>query len=58
MDKKKLKDYNITGGETIEMTALLLGGTKNTKVSTQRQLNVERETKRKASEPYIDVSGF
>ena len=36
---------------------LLLGGTKNKSLSPT-SLNVERETKRKASEPYIDVSGL
>ena len=43
-------------GETIEMTALLLGGTKN-KGLCPTSMNVERETKRKASEPYNEVSG-
>ena len=57
MDKKTLKDNNITGGETIGVTALLLGGTKNKSLSPT-PMNVERETKRKASEPYIDVSGL
>ena len=42
-------------GETIEMTALLLGGTKNKSLSPT-SMSVERETQRKASEPYIDVS--
>ena len=36
MNNKTLKDYNITGGETIEMTALPLGGTRNKSLS-QRQ---------------------
>ena len=55
--QKTLKDYNINGGETIEMTALLLGGTKNKSLSPT-SMNVGRETKRKDSEPYIDVSGL
>ena len=29
MDKVLMKEYNISGGETIEMTAKLLGGMKN-----------------------------
>ena len=33
MDKKTLKDYNMTGGETIEMTTFLLGGTKHKSLS-------------------------
>ena len=44
-------------GERIEMTALLLCGTKNKSLSTT-SMSVERETQRKASEPYIDVSGL
>ena len=39
------------------MTALLLGGTKNKSLSPT-SMNVGRETKRKDSEPYIDVSGL
>ena len=57
MDKKTLKDYNMNEGETIEMTALQLGGTKNKSLSPT-SMSVERETKRKASEPYIDVCGL
>ena len=58
MDKKNVEGFtNIAEGETIEMTALLLGGTKN-KSLCPTPMNVEREIKRKASEPYIDVSGL
>ena len=57
MDKKKtLKDYNMNEGEKIEMTAFLLCGTKNKSLSPT-SMSVERETQRKASEPYIAVSG-
>ena len=41
--------------ESIEMTALLVGGTKN-KGHSPTSMKVERETKRKASEPWTDVS--
>ena len=44
-------------GETIEMTALLLGGTKNKSLSPT-PMNAEREKKRKESEPYNDGSGL
>ena len=46
MDNKTLKDYSITGGETIEMTALLLGGTKN-KILSPTPMNVERRSRRR-----------
>ena len=52
-----MKDYNITGGETIEMTALLLGGTKHKSLSPA-PMDAERDKKRKESEPYIDVTGL
>ena len=54
MDNKTLKDWNIIGRVTIEMTALLLGGTKHKSLSP---MQAERDKKRKESEPYIDVSG-
>ena len=41
----------------IEMTAFLLSGTKNKSLSPT-PMSVEWDTKRKASEPYIDVSGL
>ena len=44
-------------GETIELTALPLGGTKN-KCPSPTLMSVERETKRKAFEPYIHISGL
>ena len=51
-----MKDYSVNEGETIEMTALLLAGTKNKSLSPA-PMSIERETKRKASEPYMDVTG-
>ena len=41
--------------DTIEMTALLIGGTKNRELSPASKKE-EREAKRKASEPQFDVS--
>ena len=55
--QKKLIEYYIYEGETIEITALLLGGTKNKSLSPT-PMRTEREKKRKESEPYIDVSGL
>ena len=55
MDKKKMKEYNMNEKETIEMTALLIGGTKNKELSSASKKE-ERETKRKASKPCVDVS--
>ena len=57
MDKKTLKGYYINGGETVEMTALLLGGIKKQKFQPNANER-RRETKGKASEPYVDVSGL
>ena len=56
-DSRTLKDCYISGGETIEMTALLVGGTKHKSLSPT-PMEAEREKKRKESEPYIDVSGL
>ena len=55
-DNTPLKEYGISGGETIEMTAKLMGGTKHKSLSP-RPMDTERQ-KRKESEPYIDVGGF
>ena len=55
MDKKKMKECKMNEKETIEMTALLIGGTKNKERSSASKKE-ERETKRKASKPCIDVS--
>ena len=44
MDKKTLKDYNTNGDEPIEMTTLLLGGTKHKSLSPT-PMNAEREKK-------------
>ena len=46
MDKKTLKDYNTNGDEPIEMTTLLLGGTKHKSLSPT-PMNAEREKKEK-----------
>ena len=58
MDDIPLKEYGLSGGETIEMTAKLLGGMKHKSLSP-KPMNTERERKkRKESEPCIDVGGF
>ena len=57
MDSRTLKDCYISGGETIEMTALLLGGTKHKSLSPTRT-DADRDKKRKESKPKIDVSGL
>ena len=57
MGKKMMKDYNITGSETIEMTALLLGGTKHKSLSPT-PVDAERDKKRFEYEPYIDLTGL
>ena len=56
-DDRTLKDCNISGGEAIEMTSLLLGGTKHKSLSTTL-MDVNRDKKSKESEPYIDVGGL
>ena len=56
-DSRTLKDYYISGGETIEMTALILGGMKHKSLSPT-PMDADRDKKRKESEPYIDVSGL
>ena len=53
MDNVLMKEYNISGGETIEMTAPLLGGMK--KSLSPRPMDTERDKKRKESEPCIEV---
>ena len=55
-DSGTLKEYGLSGGETVEMTAQLLGGMKHK--SPCPTPVVDREKKRKESEPYIDVSGL
>ena len=54
MDKVLMKEYNISGGETIEMTAKLLGGMKKKSLSP-KPMDTERDKKRKESEPCIEV---
>ena len=53
-DKMLIKEYNISGGENIEMTAKLLGGMKKKSLSP-RPMDTERDKKRKESEPCIEV---
>ena len=53
-DKVLMKEYNISGGETIEMTGKLLGGMKKKSLSP-RPMDTERDKKRKESEPCIEV---
>ena len=53
MDKVQMKEYNISGGETIEMTAKLLGGMKKKSLSP-KPMDTERDKKRKESEPCIE----
>ena len=53
-DKALMKEYNISGGATIEMTAKLLGGMKKKSLSP-RPMDTERDKKRKESEPCIEV---
>ena len=53
MDKVLMKEYNISGRETIEMTAKLPGGMKK-KSFSPKPMDTKRE-KRKDSEPCIDV---
>ena len=57
MDNRSLKDYGLSGGETIEMKAKLLGGMKHKSLSP-KPMDTEREKKRKESEPCIDVGGL
>ena len=54
MDKVLMKRYNISGGETIEMTAKLLGGMKKKSLCPKR-MDTESHKKRKESEPCIEV---
>ena len=54
MDKVLMKDYGISGGETIEMTAKLLGGMKKKSLSP-KPMDTERDKKSKESEPCIEV---
>ena len=46
MDNTTLKDYGLTGGETVEMTALLLGGMKHKSPSpTPMDADIEKKEK-------------
>ena len=56
-DQVKIKDYNMKEGETIELTAALLGCTKRDE-SRPPPKSEEREAKSKASEPLIEISGI
>ena len=53
-DKTTLKEYGLSGGETIEMTGKLLGGMKKKSLSP-RPMETERDKKRRESEPCIEV---
>ena len=55
-DNIPLKEYGISGGETIELTAQLLGGMKH-KTLSSKTMDTERDKKRKEFEPYIDAGG-
>ena len=55
-DNASLKDHGLPGGETIEMTAKLLGGMKHKSLSP-KPMDTEKE-KRKESEPCIDVGSL
>ena len=55
-DNIPLKEFGISGGETIELTARLLGGVKNKSLSPE-PMDTER-VKKNGSEPYIDVGGL
>ena len=52
-DNASMKEYGLSEGRTIEMTAKLLGGMKHKSLSP-KPMDTERE-KRKESEPCIDV---
>ena len=49
-----MKEYGLSGGETIVMTAELLGGTKKKSLSP-KTVATDRDKKRKESEPCIEV---
>ena len=55
-DSGTLKEYGLSGGESVEMTALLLGGTKHRSLCSTPM--ADRDKRRKESEPYTDVSGL
>ena len=58
MDNMPLKEYGLSGEETIDMTSKLLGGMKHKSLSP-KPMDTEREKKkRKESEPCIDVGGL
>ena len=57
MDNMPLKEYGLSGGETIEMTAKRLGGVKHKSLSP-KPMDTEREKQRKESEPCVDVGGL
>ena len=57
MDNMPLKEYGLSGRETIDMTAKLMGGMKHKSLSPT-PIDTERDKKRKESEPFIDTSGL
>ena len=56
MDNIPLKEYGLSGGETIEMTTRLLGGMKQE--SQSKTDGHRKRTKRKECEPCVDVGGL
>ena len=56
-DNRMLKEYRLSGGETIKMPAMLVGGMKHESLSP-KPMDTERDKKRRESEPYIDASGL
>ena len=56
-DERKLKEYDIKDGETIELTMLLVGGTKRDETMPSKAME-EREAKRRTSESNSDISGI
>ena len=56
-DMRMIDDYNMNGKEIIDLTVVLLGGMKRDAFRPTSKTE-EREAKRKASEPCLDVCGF
>ena len=53
-DERKLKEYDIKDGETIELTMLLVGGTKRDETISSKAIE-EREAKRRTSKANSDI---
>ena len=56
-DKMKIEDCNMKEGETIELIAALLGGTKREESRSISRIE-ERESKRNVSEPNLEICGM